>query len=408
MAHVKKYTRANIGHALDHDSRQDGDGVNRSNEKIDKGRTYLNYNLATHGENPIDRINRRTSEVKCLKRDNVNVMCSWMLTLPKDFDGDEKAFFEEGYRFMANRYGEENVISAWVHKDETTPHMHFKFVPVVDGEKGKKVSAKECCNRQDLKTFHVDLKEHLENALQCPCNVLNGATAGGNKAIAQLEAEEAQRLAEALNKRADELSNQVDGLQEDRRNLQQENENLKQENGSLKEENGNLQIENERLASELKNTQDKLLEYESNPKKHLTESKEAYADRVAVGKQAIAIRQRSSELDGQEQRLLKRTADIDLEVERRSSTIAEKKAKTIVNKRDSEARKKAEAEVSRLQQENQLLRQQDERNGKENRLLRELVEDYNEALTGQLIDADTLMEQERFKRQKQKSKGMEH
>lgn len=87
--------------------------------------------------------------------------------------------------------------------------------------------------------------------------------------------------------------------------------------------------------------------------------------------------------------------------------MAEKKAKTIVNKRDSEARQKAEAEVSRLQRENQLLRQQDERNAKENRLLREMVEDYNEALTGQLIDADTLMQQERFKRQKQKSKGME-
>lgn len=400
MAHVEKFTRANIGHALNHDSRREGDGVNRSNEKIDKSRTHLNYNLATHGENPIDRINRRTSEVKCLKRDNVNVMCSWMLTLPKDFDGDEKAFFEEGYRFMANRYGEENVISAWVHKDETTPHMHFKFVPVVDGKNGEKVSAKECCNRQDLRTFHVDLKEHLENALQCPCNVLNGATAGGNKTIAHMKAEEAQSLAEALEKRADELGNQVDKLQEDRRIISQENENLKKENG-------NLQKENERLASELKDTQDKLLEYESSPKKHLTESKEAYADRVAVGKQAIAIRQRSSELDSKEKWLTKRTADIDSEVERRSSIMAEKKAKTIVNKRDSEARQKAEAEVSRLQRENQLLRQQDERNAKENRLLREMVEDYNEALTGQLIDADTLMQQERFKRQKQKSKGME-
>lgn len=407
MAHVEKFTRANIGHALDHDSRQEEDGVNRSNEKIDKSRTHLNYNLATHGENPIDRINRRTSEVKCLKRDNVNVMCSWMLTLPKDFDGDEKAFFEEGYRFMVNRYGEENVISAWVHRDETTPHMHFKFVPVVDGKKGKKVSAKECCNRQDLRTFHIDLKEHLENALQCPCNVLNGATAGGNKTIAHMKAEEAQSLAEALEKRADELGNQVDKLQEDRRIISQENENLKKENGNLKEENGNLQKENERLASELKDTQDKLLEYESSPKKHLTESKEAYADRVAVGKQAIAIRQRSSELDSKEKWLTKRTADIDSEVERRSSIMAEKKAKTIVNKRDSEARKKVEAEVSRLQRENQLLRQQDERNAKENRLLREMVEDYNEALTGQLIDADTLMEQERFNRQKKKSKGME-
>lgn len=193
MAHLEKYTRATIGLILGHDSRQEGDNIKRSNEKIDKSRTHLNYNLATHKEKQIDFINRRTSEVKCLKRDDVNVMCSWLLTLPKDFQGDEKAFFEEGYRFMAKRYGEENVISAWVHLDETTPHMHFKFVPVVDGKKGKKVSAKERCNRQDLMTFHTDLKEYLEDALKCPCNVLNGATINGNRTMTQLKLETEQK-----------------------------------------------------------------------------------------------------------------------------------------------------------------------------------------------------------------------
>ena len=47
----------------------------------------------------------------------------------------ERLFFERTYRFLCDRYGEQNVISAYVHKDEKTPHMHFAFVPVTEDKK---------------------------------------------------------------------------------------------------------------------------------------------------------------------------------------------------------------------------------------------------------------------------------
>ena len=81
------------------------------------------------------------------------------ISISPDKEQVERLFFERTYRFLCDRYGEQNVISAYVHKDEKTPHMHFAFVPVTEDKKrgGEKVSAKEVITKNDLKTFHTDL-----------------------------------------------------------------------------------------------------------------------------------------------------------------------------------------------------------------------------------------------------------
>src|SRR5699024_4872032 len=89
-------------------------------------------------------------------------------TLPEELngapEGSQKQFFEETYDFLSERYGEENVIAGVVHNDETTPHMHFAFMPVTYDEKREreKVSAKEVLNRNELKSFHLDLQNVLK------------------------------------------------------------------------------------------------------------------------------------------------------------------------------------------------------------------------------------------------------
>ena len=63
---------------------------------------------------------------------------------------------------MNERYGKENVISAYVHFDEVTPHMHYAFVPVVEDKKkgGYKLSAKS--HNKKLGTFHKTLATIME------------------------------------------------------------------------------------------------------------------------------------------------------------------------------------------------------------------------------------------------------
>ena len=188
MAHLEKYTAAAAGHMFAHYDRSHSS----STSNIDESRTHLNYNLAEKDQplSCLDFLHKRMSEIKVLKRANVNVMCNWVITAPESLTPEElPLFFDECYKFLNARYGKENVISSPVHMDETSPHIHYNFVPVVtDKKKGiPKLSAKECITRKDLNTFHPDLTKHMTAVFGRDIGILNGATVGGNKTIKQLK-----------------------------------------------------------------------------------------------------------------------------------------------------------------------------------------------------------------------------
>jgi len=169
MAHVEKYTKGSVQGLSIHWDRKT---KNHSNQDIDNKRSYLNYDLCEKEGDTLSRMNKRLSEVHCLNRKDVKVYADWVVSLPQNLKGisekEQCEFFEKTYEFLTNRYGgEKNVLSANVHMDETTPHMHFAFMPVVWDKKKEreKVSAKEVLTRKDLKTFHQDLDKFLKQKI---------------------------------------------------------------------------------------------------------------------------------------------------------------------------------------------------------------------------------------------------
>lgn len=204
-----KHPKTALGHLGKHYERgkdESSEYVKFGNPQIDPQRTHLNYNLASQ-HNHMEFIKQRLSEVYCLNRKDVNVMCSWVVTAPKDLDQNQQDdFFKESYKFLENRYGKENVISSYVHLDETTPHMHFAFIPVVyDKKKDRyKVSAKERVNKFELKSFHSDYQKHLDRA-NIRCNVLNEATREGNKSIDELKRQSATERLQEVNEKASKI-----------------------------------------------------------------------------------------------------------------------------------------------------------------------------------------------------------
>lgn len=191
--HVEKLKKTVVGHMLQHYNRM---AVNYGNKCIDHLRSDLNYNLAPKRDvDDFSYYKQRLSQVKCQNRADVKTLCDWIVTLPKqDFtEAEEKKFFQTAYNFMAKRYGEKNIISAWVHKDESgQPHLHFAFIPIcLDRKKHiEKVSAKEVITRNDLRVIHKEMSKHMEQVFGRDIGILNGATAGGNKTIAELKAKE--------------------------------------------------------------------------------------------------------------------------------------------------------------------------------------------------------------------------
>lgn len=168
MAHVAKYTRGAINGLTNHWERKT---EKHSNKEIDRELTHLNYDLCEKDGDTLSRLRERLDEVYCLNRKDVNVCADWVVTLPetlaKTSDDEQKEFFKSTYDFLEKRYGKKNVISANVHNDETTPHMHFAFVPVAYDIKKQRerVSAKIVVSRKDLQTFHNDLDEHLKREI---------------------------------------------------------------------------------------------------------------------------------------------------------------------------------------------------------------------------------------------------
>lgn len=237
MAHCKKFNRAASGHMFKHFEREkdeEGNYVKFSNENIDLSRTHLNYNLAPARESQGDFVRQRCSEVKCQNRKDVNVMCSWIVTAPQDLPEQEhELFFKSTYEFLSERYGKENVVSAYVHMDELTPHMHFAFVPVVFEKKHNryKVSSKEAVDLKELKIFHGELSAHLERVLKHPVGILNEATIEGNKSIAELKrksaAEKLQQASAEASKIVTEAKTKVTHIEMELAPLKAEYEAIK-------------------------------------------------------------------------------------------------------------------------------------------------------------------------------------
>lgn len=190
MAHLKKFTIAAAVRMTNHYERAADDGIIRANENINHKKTCLNYNLAPDrdmcGAAYLKKILKEVY-VYAGGRADTKVMCDCVVTAPKDLPKERHGkFFSEIYHFLANRYGVDdrrNIISAYVHMDETTPHLHFSFIPLVQAkakqkEKGYeyRLCAKEVVNRQDLQTLHTDMQDYVTLHLGHHVKVITGGT----------------------------------------------------------------------------------------------------------------------------------------------------------------------------------------------------------------------------------------
>ena len=123
---------------------------NYSNKDIDLSRTSENYHLkiiqAETYQQEFERIRTRQElkgNLRLHGEKQSTVLCEFVITSDKEFFdrlGKERTrrFFEDAYDFVTAKVGgEQYVLSAVVHMDEATPHMHVAFIPVINGKDRK-------------------------------------------------------------------------------------------------------------------------------------------------------------------------------------------------------------------------------------------------------------------------------
>ena len=165
VLHMDKFKKEAIRGIQSHNRRE---RESHSNPDIDYDRSSANYELhESASTNYTEAIQRRIDALqlaKAVRKDAVR-MCGLIVTSGSAFfqslsPEDTRRFFEESKAFLTEFVGAENVVSAMVHMDEKTPHMHFFHVPVTqDG----RLNANKIYTRQSLRKLQSELPAYLQS-----------------------------------------------------------------------------------------------------------------------------------------------------------------------------------------------------------------------------------------------------
>lgn len=190
MAHIAKYKAPSVGHMLAH-YRRDRSSLERDNidperikndlvvghytnkdGKLVVGRVEPREGEPNWGtvERRIERVNeaQKAAGKRATRKDAV-VMADVVVTLPDNVRrGDEDRFFRLAYWYLSNKFGIDNMMGGYVHKDEVlkdgTPardHMHVPFTPILDG----RFNYKKMCPRSFYQSMHKELGDYLERRM---------------------------------------------------------------------------------------------------------------------------------------------------------------------------------------------------------------------------------------------------
>ena len=118
--------------------------VYASNPDIDHSRTAQNFHLVTPRWSYEQEIKHRIRMAGCRVRKDSVKFVDTLVTVSPEFaqahEAEMREYFTRAFEFLKERIGEDNIISAVVHMDEKTPHLHLCFVPLT---KDGRLSAKE-------------------------------------------------------------------------------------------------------------------------------------------------------------------------------------------------------------------------------------------------------------------------
>jgi len=157
-----KYKGPEIGHIESHNERTKEKYA--SNPDVDTTRSHMNFHLVTPERKYRAEAEKQIAEAGCRTRsDSVRVVEALVTASPEFFKGKKrsevKAYFTEALDFIQKHQSKDTIISAVVHMDEKTSHMHLCFVPLTED---KRLSAKEIVgNKKKLTWWQDEFWKHM-------------------------------------------------------------------------------------------------------------------------------------------------------------------------------------------------------------------------------------------------------
>ena len=135
-----------------------------SNPDIDTSRSKYNFHIVKPEGRYYHFIQSRIEQAGCrTRKDSTRFVDTLITASPEFFKGkppkEIQAFFQRAADFLIDKVGRENIVSAVVHMDEKTPHLHLVFVPLT---KDNRLCAKEIIgNRANLTKWQDDFHAYM-------------------------------------------------------------------------------------------------------------------------------------------------------------------------------------------------------------------------------------------------------
>ena len=164
-----KYIMNNLNVIFRHNERKN---TNYSNKDINKINSIKNYSIKPCNVPYSKRFNeiKRQYHLKGQIKTTSNIACEYIITSDKDFFDEigleeTKRYFKTAYKFVCGykNLGEKYILSAKVHMDESTPHMHLVFLPVVHtkDKNGKLIDKLSCSEFWKGKNSYKNLQDNF-------------------------------------------------------------------------------------------------------------------------------------------------------------------------------------------------------------------------------------------------------
>ena len=281
----ENYKIGQLGLIYRHNERKN---TNYSNKDINKQNSIKNYSIKSINTSyqKAFKILKEQYNLKGQIKKVSNVMCELIITSDKYFfdligENETKRYFQMAYDFVKDyqNLGEQYIVSAKVHLDETTPHLHIVFIPVIhkfDKKSGKMIDKISCSEFWKGKNSYKKLQDSF---YKCVRNNGFDLERGKSNNVEHLSTEKLKQITDYENIKNELKNNKIKEV--DNTNLQmvvaqnkklvvytnklksylaksfkvmERADNLQVENKDLKQENYELKKENKRLKEYIEHT----------------------------------------------------------------------------------------------------------------------------------------------------------
>lgn len=344
--HFEKH-KGSTGGLQRHNEREPGQ--RHSNKNIKPDRTKDNIFLKpkddrTYGERVEDRLEAGYRGTKAVRKDAVKMVEATVQLggdITKESEETQIEALKEAYEELKEMYGEENIISAVIHVDETTPHLHCDFVPLT---KRGNLSAKDVIGdkkkmRRTQEKFLEAMQERVPRAK-----------------FARLEPEKAQfngldqklyeKMTASIKEREDKLCDREDYIEDQEIKLENKEEQLNQLKETLEAKENEIRARERQVEKDedgIVFDRDAITAKEQK----LAEREEAIAETASkLADKTRELNLREEDLDGRDEALRRSES---LSEARRAQELAE--ARKEAEKLREEARAEANAITEQAEEE---------------------------------------------------------